>query len=110
MTRHLIIASILLLSSTASFADSLARSIGNAFGEFGAGVGEVVGGGLANTLSSQQTQWITINPKSKEECFAEAGQVINAVYMRCRNGRQEFVRFDAKGTKIVLNERPIPLH
>jgi len=106
MIKKLVIAYVLLLSPTLGLADSIARSIGNVFGEFGAGVGT----GLTNPIAAQQPQWITISPKSKEECFAESGKVLNAVYMRCRNGRQEFVRFDATGKKIVLNERPIPMH
>ncbi len=110
MIKNLVIVYFLLLLPTISHADSVARSIGNAIGEFGAGVGEVVGAGLGKSVSSQQPQWITITPRSKEDCFAESGKVINAVYMRCRNGRQEFVRFDANGKKIVLSERPIPLY
>lgn len=84
----------------------MAHGVSNVFGKFGAGVGA----GLTNTIALQQPSWITINPKSKKECFAESGKVLNAIYMRCRNGRQEFVRFDATGKKIVLNERPIPMH
>jgi len=45
----------------------------HAISEFGAGVGELVGGGVGKAISSQQPQWITINPKPKDECFAESG-------------------------------------
>ena len=106
MIKKFVIAYVLLSSPTSGFADTIAHSIGNIFGEFGAGVGASV----TNTIASQQPQWITISPKSKEECIAESGKVINSVYIRCRNGRQEFARFDANGKKIVLSERPIPMN
>jgi hypothetical protein len=110
MIKNLVIAYALFLSPTISLADSVARSIGNVIGEFSTGVGEAVGANMRKAITSQQPQWITINPRPKEECLAESGKVINAVYMRCRNGRQEYVRFDANGKKTVLSERPIPLY
>lgn len=93
-----------------TLADSTAYNAGKALGEFGTGVGEAVGDGITRGLSSMQPQWITIAPKTKEECLVESGGVINPMFVRCRNGRQELVRFDAKGNKAVLNERSIPLH
>jgi len=87
-------------------AQSVAREAGRMAGEFGAGVGDSV----AASMAERQPQWITIEPESKEACMAASGGVINPVYMRCRNGRQEYVRFDAQGNKVVLQERPIPVN
>lgn len=87
----------------------VARSTGKAVGEFGAGVGEAVGEGVTRGMSGLQSQWITIPPRSKDECLSETGGVVNPVFVRCRNGRQESVRYDANGVKIVLRERPIPM-
>lgn len=99
---------ILVTSSGVHAADdNVARQAGHAVGQFGAGVGEAVGEGVAAGLSSMQPQWITIPPRTKEECFDETGGMINASFMRCRNGRQEYVRY-SRGQKIVLRERPIP--
>lgn len=106
MIKNIFIAYALLSAPSLCHADSIVQSIGNAIGEFGAGVGS----GVGNAITSQQPQWITINPRPKKECIAEAGGVINAVYMRCRNGRQELVRFDENRNKVVLNERSIPMH
>jgi len=109
MVRSLVIASfVVLLSPSVGLTDSVARSAGRAVGEFGVGMGEAVAGGVARGLASMQPEWITIAPRSKEECLAESGGVLNRMYMRCRDGRQEYVRFDANGNKRVLNERPIP--
>jgi hypothetical protein len=91
-------------------ADSVPRTAGKVVGEFGAGVGEAIGTSVAKGVAVQQPQWITVHPKSKEECLKESGGTINPVFVRCRNGRQEFVRLDANGNKAVLNERPIPMH
>ena len=106
MIKNIVIAYVCLLLPAISYADTLTRSLGNAVGEFSAGISA----GAVKILSSQQPQWITINPRPKDECFAESGKVINAVYIRCRHGRQELVRFDANGSKIVLSERPIPMN
>lgn len=86
-------------------AQSVTHQAGKAVGEFGAGVSA----GVAQGMSSLQPQWITIQPRSKQECIAESGGVLNTTYARCRNGRQELVRFDANGNKIVLSERSIPM-
>lgn len=100
---------ILALVPAPTFGQSPARSAGRAVGEFGAGVGEVVGEGMTRSISSLQPEWVTVAPRSKEECIAESKGVLDATYMRCRNGRQEHVRFDEQGRKRVLSERPIPI-
>lgn len=105
--KQLVVIVGLCLSGAAS-ADSVARQVGRATGEFGAGVGEAVGAGVASGMSALQPQWVTIAPRLKDDCLAESGGVINPVFIRCRNGRQELVRFDASGNKIVLSERDIP--
>lgn len=89
-----------------TLAQSAANQAGRVVGEFGAGVGA----GVAQGIHSLHPQWITIQPRSKEECIAESGGVLNTTYVRCRNGRQELVRFDANGNKVVLSERSIPMH
>lgn len=94
-----------LVVSSHTFAQSAAHQAGKVLGEFGAGVGS----GVAQGMQSMQPQWITIHPRSKQECIAESGGVLNTTYARCRNGRQELVRFDAKGNKIILSERSIPM-
>ena len=110
MVRKLVVACLVVLSvPTVGFAESVAHGAGKAVGEFGAGVGEAVANGVSKGLASMQPQWITIAPRSKDECLAESGGVLNKMYMRCRDGRQEYVRYDANGNKIVLNERPIPM-
>jgi hypothetical protein len=106
MIKNLVIAYVLFSTPSLCDADSIARTIGNAIGEFSAGVGSSVG----TAITTQQPQWITINPRPKKECIAEAGGVINTIYVRCRNGRQEWVRFDENHNKIVLQERSIPMH
>jgi len=98
----------LALPLTAS-ADNLAREAGRTVGEFGAGVGEAVGRGVARSIQDMQPHWVTVEPRPKSECLAEAGGELNRTYMRCRNGRQEYVRLDAQGNKRVLSERPIPV-
>lgn len=106
MIKNLVFAYVFLSTTSLCHADSIARTIGNAIVEFSAGVGS----GVGNAITSQQPQWITINPRPKKECIAEAGGVINTVYVRCRNGRQELVRFDENHNKIVIQERSIPMH
>jgi len=103
--RYFLMAFLLPQATSLALAEeSLIKGLGKLLGQFGTGVAEEVGAGMAK----QQPHWITIEPGSKEECIAKAGGVLNNTYMRCRNGRQEFVRFDADGNKVVLNERPIP--
>ncbi|MDD3763651.1 MAG: hypothetical protein PHP86_10215 [Nevskiales bacterium] len=93
-----------------AYAESAAHSAGKAVGEFGTGVGEAVGQGMAESLNRLQPRWVTIDPKSKAACLEESGGVVNPVFVRCRNGRQELIRLDANGQKIVISERPIPTH
>jgi len=63
---------------------------------------------ITEAVSSMQPHWETIPPKSKEECLKESGGSINNVYVRCRNGRQEYVRINANGERLVVQERAIP--
>ncbi|HKY22033.1 MAG TPA: hypothetical protein VJM31_12520 [Vicinamibacterales bacterium] len=95
--------------SAAALAQSPARQAGKAAGEFGAGVGEAFGEGVTQGMSHLQPEWITVPPRSKEECMAESGGVVNPVFVRCRNGRQEYVKTDRQGNRSVLRERPIPM-
>lgn len=92
-----------LASTTCAVSADVAREAGRAAGRFGAGMAESIN-------EATQAQWITIEPRSREECLAESGGVLNNMFVRCRNGRQELVRFDSKGNKVVLSERPIPTH
>ena len=104
-TLNFFMAYVLLSASSLAHAEgSLLKELGGLIGKFGTGVGEEIG----SSMAKQQPHWITIEPGTKEECIAKASGVLNNTYMRCRNGRQEFVRFDANGNKVVLNERPIP--
>lgn len=96
------------LMSMHAAADSAAKTAGRAVGEFGAGVGEGLSESVSKALSSTQPQWITIKPRSRDTCLAEADGVVNVIYMRCRHGRQELLRTDARGNKVVISERPIP--
>lgn len=75
------------------------------------GVGALAGAfaaGSVRPLQDSQPRWETIPARPVKECLAEQGGVINAAVMRCRNGRQEFVRIDGAGNRHVLSERPIP--
>ena len=92
-----------------TYAQSAARQAGKAAGEFGAGVGEAIGEGIYQGMAPLQPEWVTVPPRSKEECLAESGGVVNPVFVRCRNGRQEYVRTDRQGNRSVLRERPIPM-
>lgn len=105
----LALALLLMSLSAVAQAGSAAREAGRTAGDFGVGVGEAVGAGVARSFENLQPQWITINPRSKEECLKESSGVVNPVYVRCRNGHQEFVQYDAAGNKKVLSERPIPM-
>lgn len=78
------------------------KGIGRAIGE--------VGAGAAESALSGQPFWDTIQPGSKEDCLKESGGNLNNVYVRCRNGRQEYVRIDSQGRRYVLQERSIPAH
>jgi len=90
-TRTLILL-CLALPVSPTFADGLARNAGRAVGEFGVGVGEVVGRGVARSVADLQPEWITIEPRPKEDCLAASGGELNNTYLRCRNGRQQQAR------------------
>jgi hypothetical protein len=89
---------------TCAYADGVANTVGRVFGSFGAGVGQAA----TQPLRDSQPQWITIEPRAKEDCLAESRGVINSTFVRCRRGRQELTRFDAAGNRVVLSERGIP--
>lgn len=95
---------ILASTTTCAYADGVANTVGRVFGSFGAGLGQVA----TQPLRESQPQWITIEPRSKEDCLAESNGVINSAYVRCRRGRQELTRFDSAGSRVVLSERAIP--
>lgn len=90
----------LLFLASASDAQGLSRYAGREAGQFGKGVVE--------TIQTLQPEWETIQPRGKEECLRESGGVLDNRYMRCRNGRQEWVRYDVDGRRKVLQERAIP--
>ncbi len=96
------------LSAVPAYAQGPARDAGRAVGEFGAGVGEVVGEGVMRGATGSQPEWITVKPRSKDECMAESGGVVDPTFMRCRNGYQEYVQVGRNGERKVLRERPIP--
>jgi len=66
---------LLLIAPMLAQAEAVTRKAGRAAGEFGAGVAEVLGEGFNQGISGMQAQWITIAPRSKDECFAESGGV-----------------------------------
>ena len=53
---------------------------------------------------------IGIPAKSKAECLKEYNGVLNNQFVRCRNGRQEYVQYNSKNERMVLRERPIPMN
>jgi len=55
-------------------------------------------------------QWVRVPPKSKEECFRQSQDVINPVFMHCRNGFDALVQTDALGRVRVLSIRPMGTH
>jgi hypothetical protein len=93
-----------------AFAESILHQAGKSVGEFTSSVGSSVTDNMRKTMQANELQWITIEPKSKETCLKESGGTLDHTYMRCRNGRQEYVRFDANGQKVVLSERAIPAY
>ncbi|MCZ4306976.1 hypothetical protein O4G98_19760 [Zoogloeaceae bacterium G21618-S1] len=105
MTKALL-TSLMAFLCTHAAAESILHAAGKALGQISAGVAE----GITQPMRDAQPEWITIAPRSKQECIAESSGELNTIYMRCRNGRQEFVRHDANGRKRVLSERPIPQH
>jgi hypothetical protein len=97
-----------LSTSQHTNAESLAHIAGSSVGAFGAGIGDVVGANMAKNILDNQPQWITVQPKSRAICIKESQGVLNRLYMRCRNGYQEYSRINSQGQKTVLSERPIP--
>lgn len=92
-----------LMFSSVAFAQSdVARSVGRVAGQFGVGV--------TDTIRDSQPQWETIRAKSKDECLKESGGVLDNAFVRCRNGRQEYVQYNSKNERMVLRERPIPVN
>lgn len=63
---------------------------------------------VQKAVVTEKSEWITIPPRSKEECIKESGGELNNYFVRCRNGRQELVKVSESGRKTVLSERPIP--
>lgn len=106
MSLRLIPLLLAALSATAHAESGAVRAAGEAIGELAAGAARALTGPLADG----RPEWITIAPRSKEDCIAASGGILNSVYMRCRNGRQEYVKHDADGGRRVLAERPIPRH
>ena len=102
--RILLGLAIFASATTCAHAEGVANTVGRVFGSFGAGVGQAA----TQPLRDSQPQWITIEPRSKEDCLAESHGVINSTYVRCWRGRQELTRFDAAGNRVVLSERGIP--
>ena len=92
-----------LIFSSQTFAQTdVLRSVGRVAGQFGIGV--------TDSIRDTQPQWETIRAKSKEECLKESGGVLDNSFVRCRNGRQEYVQYNSKNDRMVLRERPIPVN
>lgn len=102
MRRSTAVFLVLALSVGQAVAQGTVNQAGRVLGDFSSGVTN----GITENL---QSEWITVAPRSKDECMAESGGVVNPVFMRCRNGRQEQVRTDSRGNRKVIRERPIPM-
>ena len=90
----------LALTSAAFAHDGIFRDAGRTAGQFGAGV--------VDSIRDSQPRWETIPGRAKAECLEESGGVLNNAFLRCRNGRQEYVQYSSKNERMVLRERPIP--
>lgn len=97
--RSLYLFSLLLFAPVVG-AQSISQEVGKEVGRFGKGV--------AQSIMDLQPHWETIEPRSKEECLKESGGVLDNRFVRCRNGRQEWVRYDTEGRRKVLQVRAIP--
>ena len=64
--------------------------------------------GFSQFVLGDVPQWETIEPRPIKDCLAESGGVINEAVMRCRNGRQEYVKKNHRGERQVMQERRIP--
>lgn len=65
---------------------------------------------LQSGVERLQPRWETIDPKSKDECLKFSGGALNSSYVRCHYGYQEFVTYDSKGNRKVIQERSIPMN
>lgn len=97
---HKLFPALLILLASTAHAERLSRELGREIGQ--------IGKGAAETILTLQPEWETVQPRGREECLRESGGVLDNRYMRCRNGRQEWVRYDADGRRKVLQERAIP--
>lgn len=91
---------VCLIFVSVVYAQSISHELGKEAGRFGKGV--------AQSVIDLQPHWETIEPRSKEECLKESGGVLDNRFVRCRNGRQEWVRYDTEGRRKVLQVRAIP--
>ncbi len=97
------IAIVCLVFSSIAYAQSdVVRGAGRLAGQFGVGV--------IDTIRDNQPQWETIPAKTKDECLKASNGVLNNEFVRCRNGRQEYVQYNSKNERMVLRERPIPMN
>ena len=110
MKFRIVLCVFIFTYATNSNADSIAREIGKAIGDVAGGVAEAGAAPLREGVINMTPVWETIEPRSKEACFEETGGVVNNYFLRCRNGRQEQVRYLKDGTRTVLSERAIPSH
>jgi hypothetical protein len=102
---------LFIITSTAiagSPINEASRGAGQALGNFGAGVGDAIGDSMQESIKRNTPHWITIAPRTKEDCFKETGGIVNKTFMRCRNGYQQSVYTLSTGEIRVLQERPIP--
>ncbi len=67
-------------------------------------------GKLVQGAKTMTASWETVPPREVAECMKETKGVINAQFVRCRNGRQELVNYTVSGKREVLSERAIPNH
>lgn len=77
---------------------------GQALGSFGAGVANVI----TKQMWDSQPHWVTVEPKSKDECMKASHGTIDSGFMRCRNGYQAQVIVTSSGEIHVIQERKIP--
>lgn len=92
-----------LVFTSSAFAQSdVARGVGRVAGQFGLGV--------TDAIRDTQPHWETVPAKSKEECLKESNGVLDNSFVRCRNGRQEYVQYSSRNERMVLRERPIPVN
>lgn len=93
---------VCLLGLSLSASADVAREAGRMAGRFGTGV--------TDSIRDRQPSWETVPARSKDDCLKDSGGVLNNAFVRCRNGRQEYVQYNSRGERMVLRERPIPMH